>query len=522
MLFTPYKRNKNVLLYVLIFIFVLVLYLCFLKKENNLDSDFIKNNRTYNDFFVTGIKLNDSYLCYNKHSNIFYINKSINDLNRIKIISSYDVSYIIEKTNEKTYDVLIYSDKYYKNVKIEIVDIPLISITTFNDIDAYKFSGNYPVSNIKNIVYNSDELEMFDIHNERKINFTLYDNKYWLHGMKKEYYSTNAQMYNRGATSTLFPKKAYRITLDNSFPLLGMTKDKDWILDALYTDESKIRNILSSNMWDLINNNQKIDNDLDGRFVEVFIDNDYYGLYVVKEKVNKKLLDIGEEGIFAKSIYHMDEYVKDSFIYNNLDDIFDKSENIIGNFELKYFSENSVLEFYMKLRNIFSKGNSFNNINDTYDFNNYLNYKILVLLIDGVDNYTKNQYLSMSDVDSKIMITPWDMDLTWGLYSSSNNELLSFNKNDSYKDLTLINCYNDDMDSKTLDLLKERYWELRKDVITMDTINEYLDSYKDVLINSGAAKRDSERWYEYDIEFEIEQIREWAKKRIEFLDEYFR
>ena len=86
----------------------------------------------------------------------------------------------------------------------------------------------------------------------------------------------------------------------------------------------------------------------------------------------------------------------------------------------------------------------------------------------------------------------------------------------------LDNVVLSDLDSETLSLLKNRYWELRTDVITMDTINSYLDSYKDLLVNSGAAKRDSERWYEYDVEFEIEQIREWAKRRIEFLDEYFK
>ena len=55
----------------------------------------------------------------------------------------------------------------------------------------------------------------------------------------------------------------------------------------------------------------------------------------------------------------------------------------------------------------------------------------------------------------------------------------------------------------------------------MDTINSYLDSYKELLVNSGAASRDSERWYEYDVENEIETIREWAGRRIQFLDEYF-
>ena len=128
----------------------------------------------------------------------------------------------------------------------------------------------------------------------------------------------------------------------------------------------------------------------------------------------------------------------------------------------------------------------------------------------------------MVDENSKILITPWDMDLTWGLYWNFDSDLYSiFSFDRDFEDQWMNDNIINGMDEKTLSLLKDRYWELRKNVITIDTINGYLDSYEELLVNSGAAKRDSERWYGYDIEFEIQRIKIWANERIEFLDNYF-
>jgi hypothetical protein len=246
---------------------------------------------------------------------------------------------------------------------------------------------------------------------------------------------------------------------------------------------------------------------------------DYYGLYVVKNNVDTHVTNLSDGGLIIKFIDHSNSSIIDNLIFDN----FYITDDAFLNMEIKHYNEETFDNFIKKLRMYYSSSIDYDVINSLFDIDNYINYKILVSLIMGDDNLSKNQYYSMSDLDSKILITPWDMDLTWGLNWSDTAELHSEFLMESSSDINWINeNITKNMDYKTLSLMKKRYWELRKDVITMDTINSYLDSYKELLVESGAAKRDSERWYEYDVEFEIEQIREWAKRRIDFLDEYFK
>jgi len=78
--------------------------------------------------------------------------------------------------------------------------------------------------------------------------------------------------------------------------------------------------------------------------------------------------------------------------------------------------------------------------------------------------------------------------------------------------------YHEDSDEINR-LLIHRYWELREKILTKENFNNLLDNYKD-LLTKGSAKRDSDTWYEYDIEKEIEEIREWLYNRLEYFDKY--
>jgi hypothetical protein len=42
-----------------------------------------------------------------------------------------------------------------------------------------------------------------------------------------------------------------------------------------------------------------------------------------------------------------------------------------------------------------------------------------------------------------------------------------------------------------------------------------------MLTVSGSTKRDANRWYQYNIEEEISNIKTWYKNRLDYLDEYF-
>lgn len=494
-------------------IFIISCLVLFFISYNSFKIGINTNNvymtRNENNLFVTGIKSGNSLAVYNTQNSTYYFSNGLFNSKHIKIVSPYDCRYILKRIDNDFFEILIFSDKYYQKKYIKILDIPIVSIKT-----DYSIPVNEKLMNI-NDIFNG-----FSSNYYTNILLEVLDSKALKNSLSSTLYQTGRYRV-RGATSSLFPKKPYKLELDSKTQILGMPSDDDWILDALYTDKSKIRNKFASDLWNSINNNQEINNDINGEFVELFINDEYNGLYVLKEKVNKNTVALGDDGLLAKSITHLNADIINNFSVGNVSLYERDGEKMLENFELKRFNNNSIHSFINNIRRYYVSYD-YGSINDSFYFDNYLNYQLLLLFVNGVDNVTKNQYFSMSNIDSKILITPWDLDLTFGLDYCEECELKSID--DFY------NCYDDglltynvlgDIDSETFNMLKQRYWQLRENILAIDNLNEYIDKYKKLLVESGAGQRDSDCWYEYDIEFEIEQIREWIKLRIDFLDDYF-
>ncbi|MFI5203921.1 MAG: CotH kinase family protein [Flavobacteriales bacterium] len=92
----------------------------------------------------------------------------------------------------------------------------------------------------------------------------------------------------RGSSSAWFPKKPYGFEtwnaqgVDTSVSLLGMPYESDWILNANYSDKSLLNNHLA----------YKLSNDAGmyaprTQFVEMVMDGQYMGVYVLMEKIKK-------------------------------------------------------------------------------------------------------------------------------------------------------------------------------------------------------------------------------------------
>jgi hypothetical protein len=109
---------------------------------------------------------------------------------------------------------------------------------------------------------------------------------------------TNAQYnhYNgkigieiRGSSSQMFPKKSYGFETrdengaDIDFPLLGLPEEEDWILYAPYSDKSLIRNVLTFALASRLGHYVPR-----CRFVELFINKEYWGIYVLMEKIKRE------------------------------------------------------------------------------------------------------------------------------------------------------------------------------------------------------------------------------------------
>ena len=91
----------------------------------------------------------------------------------------------------------------------------------------------------------------------------------------------------RGASSSNYPKRSYAIKLrdenGNSVDrkLLGYRSDNNWILDAMYIDLACMRNRV-----------KKVRTGTRGKFVEVILNGQWWGLYCMTEKMDRKQLKL--------------------------------------------------------------------------------------------------------------------------------------------------------------------------------------------------------------------------------------
>ena len=336
----------------------------------------------------------------------------------------------------------------------------------------------------------------------------------------------NSLINIRGSTSKWFDKKSYKINFTNK----SYTDEKDinienfyngdsLILDAVYRDPSKIRNVLCIELWNNISNDFSNVN-IYSEFVELFINNEYKGLYVLTEPINRTKLNLNKTSSNDTSVI-----VKSSVWGKilNIREYYKIGENEYLYYELKYPNDKNMYEkswniVLNKLSKYYNNVDLYDVIKNSFNIENYIDMIIFNAFTNNVDNkIEKNNYFYINSLtDPQLFIQPWDMEYTYGLLFAENM-FNNFIKKEDYK-IIYTKFYHTNS-SEINKLLIERYWELRENILTIDFFDSLLGKYLDEL-TKGAASRDSEKWYEYDIEKEIEEIRSWIYNRIEFFDEY--
>ena len=439
-----------------------------------------------------------------------YADRYIKPIIKIETEEDYYYSILSESYNpdeglcvdfNTTYDLLVYNDTNYYKMKMKFTTLPIINITAFQEITTSAQSA--------------------------LIEFYMED---YEDGVGTTYVNSETIIYVRGRSSLYHPKKQYRLKLrkDNDFyevPLLGMDADEDWILDSLYSDYSKIRTKLSFDIWNQMTSytTNDFDNSLQMKYVDVYINDEYHGLYLLKEFYDWKKLDLDknseeDSGILIKGIQYGDidwntydttKRTQDVFPMlmkypKNLDDYSIYWDKILPKIYTNFFDKENITEEYL--------------LNNFY-INNYNDYNLLINFIFAADNFEeKNVYLSMKNMqdDTKVYITPWDLDMTYGYSGDSNSDSNMFENPEN-----LPNVSNLWTNSKYVnERLITRYWDLRLQVFNMNNINKKIDSYYNKIKYSVA--RDSEKWLETDLEEETNKIRNWIEQRIEILDKEFR
>ena len=501
-------KKFNLTIFILLIISFILTLLCgiFGTSISLLSSKEIKKGRELNQNLINEFKINNIDTVYDKNSNTFYYNVPVDYENNNLILKlELDAGYrykiinnnlnIIKVNYDIPIDIIIYNDKYYFEGKIQLTNIPLVKIQT-------KYS------------INSDDINTI-------FNYINYSDT-------KKSFISNAKIHIRGSSSKYLDKKSYKIEMyndkytdKNNINISNFYIGSDFILDALYKDPSKIRNLLATELWnDISNDFTKVN--IYSEFVELFINNEYKGLYLLTEPINRIKLNLNKSSYNDTSIIiKSNEKIQ---IYDNID-LNQASGKIFLEQELKYPNDETLYERvwqrFLSIINIYYYDDEvlYEDVINTFDLNNYIDIIIFNAFINNVDNrLERNNYFYMSSLlDNKIYIQPWDMEFSMGLLFSEKEERFALKKIDDY-DQIYTQFYHENA-NEINKLLIKRYKELRKDILTKEYFDNKLDKYLNEL-NNGAAKRDSDKWYEYDVEKEIEDIRAWIYNRLDYMDEY--
>ncbi len=257
--------------------------------------------------------------------------------------------------------------------------IPVIKIT-LNGTDL-----NTIINNSKNIKYSNN-------------NFKYYDNKLKL--------NEKITIKGRGNTTWMWPKKPFQITFNKDVNLFNRGNANKYVLLGNYADPSLLRNHIAFYMADIL----KMDFSLIGKNVDLYIDNDYQGVYYLTNKV-----EISESSVNLKSddailieldnIYYKDEEYIVSDIYQDhlvVKDVKNKNnkEELFKNFMIKY-----------KRLEEATKNKNFDEIKSIIDVDSLAKEFIIYQLTMNGDAFRTSSFMYMDGKDDSIHFGPiWDFD----------------------------------------------------------------------------------------------------------------
>ena len=414
---------------------------------------------------------------------------------------------------------IVYTDSLIKTYELIVTTLPLIQIESIEDIDFSKLNSNitYPV-----------KFKLFDNSSDARFPFILSD----------------GSIHIRGRGTATYAKKQYKITLyenkkgtdndstENQIPLLGLRSDGDWLLYPSYNDQERIRNVFSSKLWlESCGNENRfgIKNGNEYRYVELFFNQQYWGLYAIGYPIDAKQM-----GIQADQQGHYNEFLfKQSYWGPKFE------QNGSNNIVIQFDASEEDIAFGIELLKVYYDRIFNETLNSLWhnDGNNAIDIWLFLTLIqanDSVNPKRRSQInnvlytTKMSDEGRKLIYTPWDMDRSWGnaMDASSNNTTkpyaLDKNDNSFIMELSPVTVLQK-TGYQVNEMIKARYHELRNDKWSEQFIDALLDSFEADIYGSGAYNRDMERWpnssYQ-DPESGLSVFKDFVHGRLESMDAY--
>jgi len=349
-----------------------------------------------------------------------------------------------------------------------------------------------------------------------------------------EIVQTNVRYYLKGAMTKRLDKKSYSLKLldynegEVKTSLLGMGESESWKLNALATDENRIREKTAAQIWEQFDS-ANIEVEQPGpkeEYVEVVVNNQYVGIYCLLKPVDEHALNLDSNDILYKMV--SSDLTSDESIQTAIDNgwkvqipIRIRYPKKIENYHLAWYPIRDWLNIFYNNETV-----DYKRIENKAQITNLEDATMFLMTCTASDNSFKNSYYA-ANVSSpgEYMMTwcPWDLDYTFGNMCDGEMKDVSTFNND-YKVVYQNNEFEKLMSTDGSEIGEEflmRWKEYREGFLSTDNIVGLLKKNRNYLIETGAMEREKKRWPEYGISEDIDYLLEYQEKRMEWLDEYF-
>lgn len=349
-------------------------------------------------------------------------------------------------------------------------------------------------------------------------------------------------------------KRNYKVNFDDDQRFFGLRNDDKWMLDAGQPDVFRLRNRMAMDVWNKMARKPYYDgqepkalNGVRGDVVELFLGDEWRGIYNLSEFIDRKQLKLKkvdpQTGQIRGCLYKAVNWDRTRMF--NYFDSYDNSQDQLFGYEMKYpeLGDDSDTVDWAPLVDAtnfvkVSGDDDFQqHVDDYFDMPVVIDYNIFYNVVNAVDNAGKNMYWACYDktTDKRLTPTPWDLDATFG--QRWGGQLLNEVDEGFYHspyfrmDFELMLTYRMFRDNFNdyIGQLNDRYRYLRQEgqPLHTDSILAIAERYYHAVKNSGAAEREEAKWSDdsdvwgdvIDFDTEYAYICDWIRRRMEFIDQ---
>ena len=411
------------------------------------------------------------------------------------------------------------------------------------------------------------------IKDEPKVDctFSLFDPKGRTDAEEKnlKYFESLAGIEYRGAGAQRYQKKPYNFKLRDSqhnkreAELLNLRNDNSWILDGMYLDIAHMRNRVCFELWNQFNKPYYVDekpkasSGTHGEYVEVFINGEYMGMFILSDRIDRKQYQIDQHDGHTKGgyIYKAKGWsaacrMKECPTVSNSDYYWDAAE-----IEQEYPAEEDGKPNFEYMANVIrfvsesSKEEFSERFEEVFDTNSVVDAFILLNMIVADDNIGRNTFWIIRNVETapKVMHGVWDLDgslgRNWDRHEETPEQAYS-----SYMKGWVIGHGNNgggtrfyfheriisENPANIHQKIYDRWQEVKNGALAPSNFNKIVEDYAELQKASGARDREVARWktidqneqskwgyeavYYGNIDSEITYMKNWYSKRHAVLD----